>query len=167
MKIVFWVNVNSSFKEVVDGSFLWAPKLGVRKDGITFKRPGWEQLKKVSPGDIVFMHRKQHIVGVATATSAMYDSEIPGTRKPINPDYLGNKIDISIRLLETPVSTKEFKNDFILNYNKQCTPLLFNKENNITQSYLYEIPIAAAFYLSDALGSQFPASILSALKNDD
>ncbi|APD89544.1 hypothetical protein BM524_06910 [Alteromonas mediterranea] len=167
MKRVFWVNVNSSYKEVVDGCFLWAPKLGVRKDGITFKRPGWEQLKKVSPGDIVFMHRKQHIVGVATAASVMYDSEIPRTRKPTNPDYLGNKIDITIRLLQTPVSTEEFKEDFILNYNKQCTPLLFNKENNVTQSYLYEMPIAAAFYLSDALGPQFPASILSALKNDD
>ena len=56
MKRVFWVNVNSSYKEVVDGNFLWAPKLGLRKDGKTYKNAGWEQLKKVTPGDIIFMH---------------------------------------------------------------------------------------------------------------
>lgn len=167
MNRVFWVNLNSSYEEVINGNFLWAPKLGLRKDGNTYKNAGWEQLKKVSPGDIVFMHHKQNIVGVATTTSNMYDSEVPETRRPSNPDYVGNKIDISVLLLSSPVSTTQFKDNFIVEFNSQCTPRLFNKNKQVTQAYLYEIPIAAAHYLADVLGPQFPLASLTALESED
>lgn len=46
----WWVNQNRTFRQEVDGGYLWSPKRN--KNG--HRNPFYEFMREVSPGDIVF-----------------------------------------------------------------------------------------------------------------
>lgn len=54
----FWVNIGSSFNEVKEQNFLWAPQYGVNKNGKMFNPTSWETVKDVKAGDIKLKSRQ-------------------------------------------------------------------------------------------------------------
>lgn len=69
----WWVNQKQTYRHEKLGGYIWSPKL--RQDG--YLNHFYENMKLVSPGDVVFSYRDARIVSVGRVTSFCYDSPRP------------------------------------------------------------------------------------------
>jgi putative restriction endonuclease len=69
----WWVNQNQTYRQEVEGGYLWSPK---RKAGDA-KNPFYEYMREVSPGDIVFSFADTKISAIGIVESYCYESPRP------------------------------------------------------------------------------------------
>jgi hypothetical protein len=62
----WWVNQNQTFEAEVDGGYLWSPK---RSKGDRFNI-FYENMREISPGDLVFSFADTYIRAVGIASRA-------------------------------------------------------------------------------------------------
>lgn len=70
----FWVYQNKTFFEEAKGGFLWSPQFA--RDGK--HHPGYEMMKEVKKGDLIFHSIEHAIVAISQAKSDCYASPNPG-----------------------------------------------------------------------------------------
>ncbi len=157
----FWGNIGGSVAEVFKGEFLWAPQYGINKTGNMFKPAGWETVKKVKEGDLIFCHKGRKIIGVATAVRDAYSAPRPEHRVAGPPHIAGTQVDLALTRLELPIDVSLFNQAFTRMHNQACLPRVFNKKGGCTENYMCEIPAPAAAliagFLSENLSINFHA----------
>lgn len=140
----FWVNVGGSYNEVKEQNYLWAPQYGMDKNGKKFSFASWETMKDVEPGDIIFCNKDREIVYVATASGIPKPAPRPSNRTFDKWEREGTRIDVDLTVLEHPINVSVFSEIFMNTYNEMCRPTVFAINGFCTQTYLCEIPEAAA-----------------------
>ncbi|MGP2832785.1 hypothetical protein ACTVKO_05680 [Serratia nevei] len=113
----FWVNIGGSVAEVLKGEFLWAPQYGINKTGHMFKPAGWETVKKVKEGDLIFCHKGRKIIGVATAVRDAYSAPRPEHRVAGPRHIAGTQVDLELTRLELPIDVSLFNQAFMRMHN--------------------------------------------------
>lgn len=66
----FWVNLGTSYKEIAAQKFLWAPAYVIGRNGKKKISAGWEPVKEIAKGDVIFCNRDENIIYVAVARGA-------------------------------------------------------------------------------------------------
>lgn len=148
----FWVNLGESYKEVATHNFLWAPAYVVGKNGKKKINAGWEPVKEVNAGDVIFCNLDENIIYVAVARKAAYPAKRPPTRVFNKWNEDGFQIDIDLTILTPAVSVKGFKAALMAIHNHECSPALFTKTGGISQQYMVRLPLGAGALILNFLG---------------
>ncbi len=158
----YWVNVGKTIKEVQSGNFLWAPEASPSEAGAAMRREHWENVAKVKAGDVIFCYHEKKITDIAIATRDAYSAERPATRSFSEWGNTGNRVDVELRELKTPIHRDDIASDFISLYQQRSVPNLFNREGRINQIYMARLlPDAAAYLLERAhLIEEFEAKLV-------
>jgi len=147
----YWVNLGTSHKEVKDFKFLWAPAYSINKNGKKVTNKGWEQVPKIQKDDVIFCHKKGSIIYIAKAKKAAYAAKRPKSRTYKEWKSEGYKVDVSLKVLDEPVSVDVFKDEFTKRFNSKCSPVVYTIKNKTAQNYMCFIPDAAALLISQRL----------------
>ena len=148
----YWVNIGTSFKEVAEFKFLWAPKNTLNQKGQSIIDAGWKAVPNVKKGDILFCNYKGSLIHVAVATKDAYESERPENRSFDQWKKDGYKIDIDLHTLAYPIPNSDFKDEFIPMFNDKCVPKLFAQNKSVSQKYMVKLPSAAGVFLLGLVG---------------
>ena len=140
----FWVNIGSSYKEVKEQNFLWAPQYGMNKNGQKFSNSSWEAVKGVKAGDVIFCNKDREIVYVATATADAEPAPRPLSRSFDKWEREGTRVDVELTVLECPIDVSPFSEIFIEKFNERSEPNVFAENGFCTQTYMCKIPEVAA-----------------------
>lgn len=140
----FWVNIGSSYREVKEQNFLWAPQYGMNKNGQKFSNASWETVKGVKAGDVIFCNKDREIVYVATATADAEPAPRPLSRSFDKWEREGTRVDVELTVLEHPIDVSQFSEIFMSSYNESSRPSVFAENGSCTQTYMCEIPEIAA-----------------------
>jgi len=154
----WWVNQSQEFEAQFDGGFLWSPK--VNTGGA--KNHFYDNMKKVTPGDIIFSFKKGYIVGIAIATNNAYSSEKPlEFKSKVGQDWSqkGWKIDADYSLIPTPLKPKLHIDEISSLLADKYAPL--KADGNANQAYLFAI----SYELADKLVSLMKAGSASYIVN--
>jgi len=151
----YWVNLGSSFDEVKEHRFLWAPSYTLNKNGTKTVNAGWKHVPDVKKGDVFFCYKDKKIIYLARAKSNAHEADRPENRVFRNWKIEGYRIDVELTVLDVPLNVAEFRYDIIGRFNEQCSPKLFGTKGEVSQSYLISIPKSMAALVLDNLGSEF------------
>jgi hypothetical protein len=144
----WWVNQNQTFKAEFSGGYIWSPKRNKNDARNQF----YENMRIVSPGDMIFSFRDTMIVAIGRATSFCYDAPKPEEFGTIgaNWELNGWRIDVQYKMIESPIQPKS--------HIDRIRPLLPEKYSPLRESgdglqsvYLAELPNAMADMLATIL----------------
>jgi putative restriction endonuclease len=160
----WWVNQNQTFRQETSGGYLWSPKRN--RNGA--KNQFYENMRAVTPGDLVFSFRDAKIAALGIAISNCYDAPKPdefGTRGE-NWDDVGWKVDVVYKDMASAIRPKDRID--------RIRPLLPEKYSPLQQSgdglqsvYLAEINVELATLLRDWLNGAGNDLTLTAVTPDD
>lgn len=160
----WWVNQNQTYRQERAGGYLWSPKRNQNGARNQF----YENMREVSPGDLVFSFRDTRIVAIGVAVSNCYESPKPGEFGSLgqNWEQIGWKVDITYTDMASPIRPKD--------HIEQVRPFLPERYSPLQQSgdglqsvYLAEISPGLAQLLLDLLGSAGSDLSLPEVKPDD
>ncbi len=143
----FWVNIGETHNEVIEGSFLWAPKSSLNKNGTTIFRKHWDNVGEVRAGDVIFCCYKKQINFIATAIADAYDEKRPMSRSFKDWDAKGYRVDVSLTYLEMALHRDEISLDFSIQFDERTEPSVFTKERTLSQIYMARLPLDAGLFL--------------------
>jgi putative restriction endonuclease len=69
----WWVNQNQTYRQEIQGGYLWSPK----RNANGARNPFYESMREVSPGDIVFSFVDTKIAAIGVAQSYCWESPKP------------------------------------------------------------------------------------------
>lgn len=150
----YWVNIGTSFKEVAEFKFLWAPKNTLNQKGQSIIDADWKAVPNVKKGDIIFCNYQGSLIHISVATKDAYESERPENRSFDQWKKDGYKIDIDLHTLSYPITNNDFKDEFIPMFNDKCVPKLFAQNKSVSQKYMVKLPVAAGVFLLDLVGDE-------------
>jgi putative restriction endonuclease len=101
----WWVNQNQTFRQEIDGGYLWSPKRN--KNG--HRNPFYEFMREVSPGDIVFSFCDTRIAALGIVSGYCRESPKPeefGTAG-MNWSQIGWRVSVRWRRLANAIRPKD------------------------------------------------------------
>jgi len=101
----WWVNQNQTFRQEIDGGYLWSPKRN--KNG--HRNPFYEFMREVSPGDIVFSFCDTRIAALGIVSGYCRESPKPeefGTAG-LNWSQIGWRVGVRWRRLGNAIRPKD------------------------------------------------------------
>ena len=101
----WWVNQNQTFRQEVEGGYLWSPKRN--KNG--HRNPFYEFMREVSPGDIVFSFCDTRIAALGIVSGYCRESPKPeefGTAG-MNWSQIGWRVGVRWRRLDNAIRPKD------------------------------------------------------------
>lgn len=143
----YWVNVGKTFKEVLNGQFLWAPEASRTKSGRIKHLDHWDNVASVKSGDVIFCCHNQEITHVAVATRDAYQADRPATRSFSEWGNIGNRVDVTLTALRNPIHRDEIGSEFTSLYDPRCAPSIFTSGATLKQIYMAHLPKDAGVYM--------------------
>src|SRR5258708_36138162 len=147
----WWVNQNQTFRQEIEGGYLWSPKRNANGG----RNPFYEFMREVSPGDLVFSFVDTRIVALGIAKS--YCWECP---KPIefgstgqNWENIGWRVNVSFVQLLNRIRPKDHMDILRAVLPNRYSPLQSNG-NGIQSIYLTELSLDFAELLSGLIGEE-------------
>ena len=160
----WWVNQNQTYQFEVPGGYLWSPK---RNRGGAFNQ-FYENMKDVSPGDVVFSFKDTFIkaVGVAAghAETAVKPTEFSVVDNPWSQE--GWFVPVLFTELETPLRPKDHINRIRPYLPSKYSPLQSNG-NGLQAVYLANVPTDMADVLVTLLGGQVEPIVISGFEDGE
>lgn len=147
----WWVNQNQTFKQEVEGGYLWSPK----RNANGHRNPFYEFMREVAPGDLIFSFQKTFIQAIGIAQSVAGSAAKPAEFGSAGPNWsaIGWRVDVKYFLLDNPIRPVELMD--------QIGPLLPSKYAPLTKQgsglqgiYLTFLPEMLADLLINRIGSQ-------------
>jgi putative restriction endonuclease len=155
----WWVNQNQTYRHEIAGGYLWSPK----KNKNDARNQFYENMREVSPGDLIFSFKDTRILAIGIAESYCYESP-----KPIEFGITGaywQNIGWKVKVRFTQLANKIRPKDHIA----QLLPFLPNKysplqsDGNGKQAvYLAGVNDALAAILIQLIGGEISPLIKSA-----
>ncbi len=131
----WWVNQNRTWKQEIEGDYMWSPQLNsVNKNIISY-----DNMKLVKKGDIIFSYYKKKIGSIGVASGSAYESPKPSELGTAGDDWdkVGWKIDMNYKELSFPLSPLNFFDQLESVLPKKHSPL--NYDGRGYQGYLFSI----------------------------
>jgi putative restriction endonuclease len=69
----WWVNQNQTYRQEVQGGYLWSPK----RNSTGARNPFYESMREVAPGDLIFSFMDTRIFAIGIAQSYSWESPKP------------------------------------------------------------------------------------------
>lgn len=148
----WWVNHQETFRQEIDGSYLWSPK--ANKTGA--RNVSYDNMTRAAPGEVVFSHASGQIGAVGVVIDHVRTAPAPAqsaeaaTRARTDAGWL---LPIRFEPLSQPLAPKD--------HMTRLAPLLPEKHSPIRASgdtsqgvYLAEIPPGMAAVLRELLGGR-------------
>jgi hypothetical protein len=152
----YWVNLGTTFEEVKQGRFLWAPQYKMvqrkGKEPTRQKEASWTTVSTVKKDDVIFCYADGFIIYVATALKGCIDSFRPENAKFGEWEMDGYRVDVKLHILDQPVALDLFRSELFERYNESCHPKILDKNASVCQNYMVTIPDGAAVLILEALG---------------
>ena len=101
----WWVNQNQTYRNEVQGGYLWSPK----RNANGARNPFYESMREVAPGDLIFSFMDARILAVGIAQSYCWESPKPlefGNTGQ-NWENIGWKVKVNFRELANKVRPKD------------------------------------------------------------
>jgi HNH endonuclease len=147
----WWVNQNQTFRQEIEGGYLWSPK----RNANGARNPFYESMREVSPGDLIFSFVDTRIVALGIAKS--YCWECP---KPVefgfvgqNWENIGWRVNVEFSPLVRKVRPKDHMAVLRAVLPNRYSPLQPNG-NGIQSIYLTELSDEFAEVLSGLIGDE-------------
>ena len=148
----WWVNQNQTFAAEVGGGYLWSPK---RSKGGRYN-VFYENMREVSPGDLIFSFSDTYIQAVGIASSYCYECPKPAEfgNAGLNWSVIGWKVDVRFTRLVSPIRPRDWMDRLASVLPEQYSPIRPSGDGN-QAVYLAEIPVAMAAVLGSLVGTDF------------
>ncbi len=101
----WWVNQNQTFRQEIEGGYLWSPKRS--KNG--HRNPFYEFMREAAPGDIVFSFRDTRIAALGIVTGYCRESPKPDEfgNAGANWSQIGWRVGVHWKTLANPIRPKD------------------------------------------------------------
>ena len=101
----WWVNQNQTYRQEIEGGYLWSPK----RNANGARNPFYEFMREVAPGDLVFSFVDTRIAAIGTVASYCYESPKPAEFGDVGPnwDAIGWRVRVNFVHLKNEVRPKE------------------------------------------------------------
>jgi hypothetical protein len=141
----WWVNQNQTFRQEIEGGYLWSPKRN--KNGR--RNPFYEFMREVAPGDVVFSFSDTRIAALGIVSGYCRESPKPEEfgAAGLNWSQIGWKVDVRWQRLVDPVRPKDYIHKFRDLLPDQYSPLT-PAGNGLQSVYLTVVsaPLAAQLF---------------------
>ncbi|MBU8922233.1 MAG: HNH endonuclease [Bacteroidales bacterium] len=147
----WWVNQNQTYKHEVEGGYLWSPKL--KKNG--HRSHSYDNMTKVSPGDIVFSFKGARIpaIGIIQSKAVGSDKPMEFGQSGENWDKDGWYVSVEYHELKKKIRPKDHIDLIIPTLPDKYSPLQ-KTGDGIQNTYLAEIPKEMAGALVNLIGPE-------------
>ena len=147
----WWVNQNQTYRQEVNGGYLWSPK---RKSNLT-KNPFYDFMREVAPGDVIFSFADTFIKAIGIATSNAEESPKPHEFGATGMYWndIGWRVSVSFTVLQSPIRPVEFMDVIAPLLPKLYAPLRPNGAG-LQGVYLTYLPDNLAAAIVDLLGAE-------------
>ena len=147
----WWVNQNQTFRQEIEGGYLWSPKRN--KNG--HRNPFYEFMREVAPGDVVFSFFDTRIAALGIVSGYCRESPKPeefGTAG-INWSQIGWRVSVRWQRLSNPIRAKDHIARLRPDLGSKYAPLTPDG-NGLQSVYLTEISRPLASTLFALIGSE-------------
>lgn len=160
----WWVNQNQTFRQEIQGGYLWSPK----RNANGARNPFYESMREVSPGDIIFSFSDTRIAAFGIARSYCWESPKPKEFGLTGPNWenIGWKVRVEFASLENRIRPKDHMELLRPLLPERYAPLQANG-NGIQSVYLTEISHAFAETLGGLIGREAAVILQYRFSNDD
>ncbi len=148
----WWVNQNQTYRHETQGGYLWSPK---RSQGDRFNH-FYENMREVSPGDLVFSYCDTLIRAIGVAQSNCYECPKPlefGSAGR-NWEAIGWRVDVRFTELDQPFRPIDKMSVIAPHLPAKYSPLRPNGYGN-QAVYLAEVPAPMAHAIGGLIGSEY------------
>jgi len=154
----WWVNQGKTYAAERDGGYIWAPQR--TKTGAS-PYYFWENVSRVSAGDIIFHYEGGAVRAVSIATERGYESDRPPELPSVEWDTTGWKADCDYAELAEPIPLVAVQSRLA---EMQIDKGPVNDTGRVNQGYVYGLSAEAASFLAKHLHpSELPTDIAQAL----
>jgi putative restriction endonuclease len=101
----WWVNQNQTYRQEIEGGYLWSPKRKTNNQ----RNPFYESMREVAPGDVTFSFFDTRIAALGIARSYCYESPKPTEFGSAGAYWgaIGWKVDISFWKINNRIRRKD------------------------------------------------------------
>jgi hypothetical protein len=147
----WWVNQNQTFRQEIDGGYLWSPKRN--KNG--HRNPFYEFMREVAPGDIVFSFCDTRIAALGIVSGYCHESPKPEEfgAAGMNWSQIGWRVGVRWQRLANTIRPKDYIARLRPDLASKYAPL--TPEGNGLQSvYLTQLSVGLASTLFALIGNE-------------
>jgi putative restriction endonuclease len=147
----WWVNQNQTYRQEVEGGYLWSPK----RSASGARNPFYESMREVSPGDLIFSFMDTRIQAIGIAQSYCWESPKPlefGSAGQ-NWENIGWKVEVAFTSLSVKIRPKDHIDILRPLLPERYSPLQ-PIGNGLQSIYLTEIPADLAEVLMGLIGQE-------------
>lgn len=151
----WWVNQGATFKQALEGGFIWAPSKD--KGGNTPFH--WKNVQSVREGDVVFNYADGEVRALSLATTSPFESdkEVEGGQW----EHGGWRVDLLCHQLSNPIDLQDIGLR-LASLGDEYSPI--NHSGGVNQGYLFRLSEEAVqIILSHLKGENMPDEIQSIL----
>jgi putative restriction endonuclease len=132
----WWVNQNQTYEAEVGGGYIWSPKRN--RNGA--RNQFYENMREVSPGDLIFSFRNRKIGAIGIASSNCYEASKPDEFGAAgqNWEQVGWRADVSYTEMHNPITPKEHIEEIRPMLPEKYSPLQQNGDG-LQSVYLAEV----------------------------
>ncbi len=145
----WWVNQNQTFRQEIDGGYLWSPKRKANGDRNRF----YEFMREVAPGDLVFSFKDTLIQAIGVATDYCFEAPKPADFGTAGSywDRIGWKVPVRWTLLASRIRPASHMTTIAPLLPEKYSPLRSNG-HGLQSVYLAEVPEPMALELGRLIG---------------
>jgi hypothetical protein len=147
----WWVNQNQTYRQEIEGGYLWSPK----RNANGARNPFYEFMREVTPGDLVFSFVDTRIAAIGSVASYCYESPKPTEFGAVGLNW--EAIGWRVRINFVPLLNKIRPKDHIDVLRRVLPPRyspLQDSGNGIQSVYLTEVPVLLAEVLIGLIGEE-------------
>jgi putative restriction endonuclease len=147
----WWVNQNKTFRQEIEGGYLWSPK---RKRG-NIRNPFYEFMREVTPGDIVFSFRETKIAALGVVAGYCHESPKPEDfgNAGANWSAIGWRVNVRWQILQNTIRPKDHIDRIRADISHKYAPLT-HEGNGLQSIYLTEVKPSFASALFALIGTE-------------
>ena len=156
----WWVNQNQTYRQEIEGGYLWSPK----RNANGARNPFYESMREVAPGDLVVSFVDTRIPFIGVAQSYCWESPKPvefGSAGQ-NWENVGWKVRVRFAPLQNRIRPKDHMGILGSVLPERYSPLQPNG-NGLQSVYLTELPTQFAQVLLGIIGDEIAAITQGAL----
>ena len=155
----WWVNQNQTYRQEVEGGYLWSPK----RNANGARNPFYESMREVAPGDLIFSFMDTRILSVGIAQSYCWESPKPEEFGSAGQNWenVGWKVQVNFTELTNKVRPKDHIDILRPLLPNRYSPLQPNG-NGLQSVYLTEVPTALAEVLTGLIGREIAPIAIAA-----
>ena len=158
----WWVSHNQTFRQEVDGNYMWSPKVNANNT----RNHCYENMRETARGDFVFSFNDTRIMALGVVEGPAYTCPKPSEFGKIGANWkdVGWRVDVAFRRLNKQVQPREHMGLLRPLLPEKHSPLQGNGDGN--RFYLVQLGEPLAQALLGLIGAEAEARLQDALNTD-